>query len=103
MMCEFNFVVRQIMHQSSNSLPKRRHFCFDANPYPTGRRGLRRNRNVWRTASSDLSHWQLESTPPNTALEPTPLPLEFMDGLSYKTIIEPAEPLAGRRDSALGR
>ena len=25
------------------------------------------------------------------------LPLEFMDGLSYTTVIEPAEPLARRR------
>ena len=31
------------------------------------------------------------------------LPLEFMDGLSYKTVIEPAEPLARRRGSALDR
>jgi mannose/fructose/N-acetylgalactosamine-specific phosphotransferase system component IIC len=31
------------------------------------------------------------------------LPLEFMDGLSYTTIIEIAEPLAGRRGSAFGR
>ena len=31
------------------------------------------------------------------------LPLEFMDGLSYTTIIEPAEPLARRRGSALDR
>ena len=31
------------------------------------------------------------------------LPLEFMDGLSYTTIIEFAEPLAGRRGSALDR
>jgi hypothetical protein len=30
-------------------------------------------------------------------------PLEFMDGLSYTTIIEFAEPLAGRRGSALDR
>jgi hypothetical protein len=73
MWCEFNFEVRQIMHQSSNNSPKRRHFCFDANPYPTGRRGLRRNRNVWRAASSDLSHWQLESTLPNKSLQPTPV------------------------------
>ena len=29
------------------------------------------------------------------------LPLEFMDGLSYTRIIEPAEPLARRRGSAL--
>jgi len=28
---------------------------------------------------------------------------EFMDGLSYTTIIEPAEPLARRRGSALDR
>ena len=31
------------------------------------------------------------------------LPLEFMDGLSYTTVIEPAEPLARRRGSALDR
>ena len=31
------------------------------------------------------------------------LPLEFMDGLSYTTIIRLAEPLAGRRGSALER
>jgi len=31
------------------------------------------------------------------------LPLEFMDSLSYTTIIEPAEPLARRRGSALDR
>ena len=31
------------------------------------------------------------------------LPLELMDGLSYTTIIEPAEPLVSRRGSALGR
>jgi len=31
------------------------------------------------------------------------LPLEFMDGLTYKAIIEPAEPLARRRGSALAR
>jgi len=31
------------------------------------------------------------------------LPLEFMDGLSYTTIIEPAEPLARRRGSASDR
>ena len=31
------------------------------------------------------------------------LPLEFMAGLSYTTIIELAEPLAGRRGSALDR
>ena len=40
---------------------------------------------------------------PNTALEPTPTALEFMDGLGYTTIIEPAEPLARRRGSALDR
>ncbi len=48
----------------SNSLQGIRHFCFDANPYAIGRRGLRRNRNVWAAASSDLSHLQLESTKP---------------------------------------
>jgi hypothetical protein len=58
--------VRQIMLQISSSLHEIRHFCFDANPYPTGRRGLRRNRNVWRAASSDLSHYKLEFTSPNT-------------------------------------
>jgi hypothetical protein len=31
------------------------------------------------------------------------LPLEFMDGLSYTTIIEFSESLAGRRGSALDR
>jgi hypothetical protein len=31
------------------------------------------------------------------------LPLEFMDGLSYTTIIEFVEPFARRRGSALGR
>ncbi len=31
------------------------------------------------------------------------LPLEFMDGLSYTTVIEFAEPLARRRGSALDR
>ena len=31
------------------------------------------------------------------------LPLEFMDDLSYKTVIEFAEPLARRRGSALDR
>jgi hypothetical protein len=60
--CSFKFEVRQNMLQISNSLQRERHFCFDANPYPTGRRGLRRNRNVWVAASSDLSHFKLEST-----------------------------------------
>jgi hypothetical protein len=60
----FTFVVRQTMLLISNSLRRIRHFCFDANPYAIGRRGLRRNRNVWRAASSDLSHFELESTPP---------------------------------------
>jgi hypothetical protein len=32
--------VRQIMFQISNSLQGRRHFCFDANPYAIGTRGL---------------------------------------------------------------
>ena len=62
MTCSFKFEVRQNMLQISNSLQRRRHFCFDANPYPTGRRGLRRNRNVWTAASSELSHFKLEST-----------------------------------------
>ena len=31
------------------------------------------------------------------------LPFEFMEELSYTTIIEPAEPLARRRGSALDR
>src|ERR1035437_8038626 len=70
--CSFKFEVRQNMLQISNSLQRERHFCFDANPYPTGRRGLRRNRNVWVAASSDLSHFKLESTPPpNKSPEPT--------------------------------
>ena len=65
----FTFEVRQNMHQSSNSLESRSHFCFDANPYPTGRRGLRRNRNGWRAAASDLSHFKLEFTPFNKLSE----------------------------------
>src|ERR1035437_10954529 len=67
LLCSFKFEVRQNMMLTSNNLQRKRHFCFDANPYPTGRRGLRRNRNVWRAASSDLSHWQLESTAPKNA------------------------------------
>ena len=61
-MFSFKFVARQIMDQSSNILQRRRHFCFDANHYPPRRRGLHRNRNVWRAAASDLSHYKLEST-----------------------------------------
>src|ERR1035437_2175238 len=71
LMCSFKFEVRQNMLQISNSLQRKRHFCFDANPYPTGRRGLRRNRNVWRATSSELSHFKLESTMPNKSPEPT--------------------------------
>ena len=71
MLCDINFEVRQNMLLISNSLQGIRHFCFDANPYAIRRRGLRRNRNVWAARSSDLSHLQLESTMPNTALEPT--------------------------------
>ena len=44
----------------------------------------------------------IKKTQPNTALERR-LPLEFMDGLSYTTVIEFAEPLAGQRGSALDR
>ena len=65
------FEVRQTMLLISNSLRRKRHFCFGANPYAIGRRGLRRNRNVWRVASSELSHFKLESTPPNKSPEPT--------------------------------
>src|SRR5664279_5350461 len=67
----FTIEVRQIMHHICNSLQRRRHFCFDANPYAIGRRGLRRNRNVWAAASSELSHWQLESTNTNNTISPT--------------------------------
>src|SRR5471030_105254 len=67
----FTFVARQNMLQISNSLQRKRHFYFDANPYPTGRRGLRRNRNVWRGDSSELSHYKLEFTTPNKSPEPT--------------------------------
>ena len=70
-MCDINFVVRQIMCQNVNGLQERRHFCFDANPYAIGRRGLRRNRNVWAAASFDLSHLPLESKSPNKSPEPT--------------------------------
>src|ERR1035437_1156962 len=69
--CSFKFEVRQIMMLVSNDLQRKRHFCFDANPYAIGRRGLRRNRNVWRANSSELSHFELESTMPNKSLEPT--------------------------------
>ena len=68
---EINFEVRQNMLRISNSLQRRRHFCFDANPYAKGRWGLRRNRNVCATACSDLSHFELESAPPNKSPEPT--------------------------------
>jgi hypothetical protein len=75
-MFSFKFEVRQIMFQISNSLQGRRHFCFDANPYAIGTRGFRRNRNGWAAASSELSHFELESTlfnnspPPITPLVP---------------------------------
>src|ERR1035437_6280286 len=69
--CSFKFEVRQNMLQISNSLQRERHFCFDANPYPTGRRGLRRNRNVWRATSSELSHFELESTFRRSSHHPT--------------------------------
>ena len=71
MLCDINFEVRQIMLQISNRLQRIRHFCFDANPYAIARRGLRRNRNVWKAASSELSHFELESTLPNKSPEPT--------------------------------
>ena len=58
---------------TTNHLQRKRHFCFDANPYAIARRGLRRNRNVWPVASSNLSHWQLESTIGNKQLEATAL------------------------------
>src|ERR1019366_2509966 len=67
----FTFEVRQNKMPISSALRRVRHFCFDANPYPTVRWGLRRNRNVCAAASSDLSHFEVESTPPNNALEPT--------------------------------
>src|ERR1017187_4620785 len=71
MKCSFKFEVRQIMMLVSNDLQRKRHFCFDANPYAIGRRGLRRNRNVWKAASSELSHFELECTKSNKSLEPT--------------------------------
>ena len=70
-MFSFTFEVRQIMFQISSSLQRERHFCSDANPYAIGRRGLRRNRNVWAAPSSDLSHFELECTMPNNSPEPT--------------------------------
>src|ERR1035437_9616825 len=69
--CSFKFEVRQIMMLVSNDLQRKRHFCFDANPYAIGRRGLQRNRNVWRAPPSELSHFDLESTQPNKSPEPT--------------------------------
>jgi hypothetical protein len=71
LMCSFKFEVRQNMMLTSNNLQRKRHFCFDANPYAIGRRGLRRNRNVWKAASSELSHFELESTMLNKSSEPT--------------------------------
>ena len=71
MLCDINFEVRQIMYQIVNGLQRRRHFCFDANPYGIARRGLRRNRNVRVAVSSELSHFELESTLPNKSPEPT--------------------------------
>ena len=68
---EINFEVRQNMLQISNRLQRERHFCSDATPYAIGRRGLRRNKNVRAAASSDLSHFELESTRSNNALERT--------------------------------
>jgi hypothetical protein len=38
---------------------------------------------------------------PNAGYSQRRLPLEFMDGLGYTTVIEPAEPLARRRGSGL--
>jgi len=40
---------------------------------------------------------------PNPGCSQWPLPLELMDDLGYTAIIEPAEPLARRRGSALDR
>ena len=59
---DIKFEVRQIMHQIGNNLHRERHFCSDANPYAIARRGLRRSRNVCGAASSNLSHFELEST-----------------------------------------
>ena len=73
--CDINFEVRQIMYQIVNGLQRRRHFCFDANPYGIARRGLRRNRNVWAAVSSELSHFELESTL-TTSAGPTTIRLE---------------------------
>jgi hypothetical protein len=88
------FEVRQNMYLISNSLQGRRHFCFDANPYAIGRRGLRRNRNVWAAASSNLSHLQLESTWSNKSLQAT------QDGVSSSasrfTLVGPACLSSGR-------
>jgi len=67
----FKFEVRQNMMFVCNHLQRKGHFCFDANPYAIARRGLRRNGNVWRAASSDLSHFKLEFTQPNKSPEPT--------------------------------
>src|ERR1035437_3772044 len=60
--CDFNFEVRQNMMLASNDLQRKRHFCSDSNPYAIARRGLRRSRNVCGAVSSNLSHFELEST-----------------------------------------
>jgi len=63
-----------------------------------------RRTDTWRVGRRhDWRRVQTNRRDAATALEPTPLPLEFMNGLSYTTIIEPAEPLARRRGSALDR
>ena len=85
MLFSFKFEVRQIMLKNIHDLQSRRHFYSDANPYPPGRRGLRRNRNVWRSDSFELSHLELESTQPNKALEPTASSTLLMTLLQFGT------------------
>ena len=100
---EINFEVRQNMLQISNRLQREKHFCFDASPYPIGR---------WACVGIEMSGGQALQTCRTSNLNApslTPrwsrrrLRLEFMDGLSYTTVIEIAESLAGRRGSALDR
>jgi hypothetical protein len=50
------------------------------------------NRALCKCPMSQTIHWSQRR-----------LPIKFMDGLDYTTIIEFAEPLAGRRGSALDR
>jgi len=58
---------------------------------------------VYHTSDSQSTGVRREAVSLTPRWSQRRLPLEFMDGLSYTTIIEIAEPLARRRGSALDR